>query len=874
MHIKIISTIRNIILSFFTVIAICSIVFVFALFRGIEIDSIQIGKLEIQKLYLSFDKRLILKAQKVALSAIDDMGVEEKSFELDDLYELREIIENLLKYLDYFKEIYVENLLVDGRSYAILYVENIFYVDIPELNIATTFEINKNRITMDIKSLNFKDYGLSLSGNIDYNIISKEAKIDGFFFFKSDARIFFNANYFDNSGRLSIEGYSNEFGSIRFLERDFELKNPPLEKWLFQRVESSSLKIDSFSLDLNIKEPKYEDLYSLKARGYVNNPDVLFDSKLSKVKAKRVDLNFEDNVLYFDITEPIYRDKKLDGSKLEIIDVLGKYPHLNLDLKIDNRLDRDIQEILKRFNINLPLIQHSGSTKSALNLLVDLNSYDTLAKGKFESKNSDFTLANLDFKIEKSEIFLENNGTNHFVEIKNSKASLDDFLRVKLDGRVEIVEEIFSGNAFIYDFNISRGENSVVDINNIKSDFLIDFSKDFVTLEMKRFDIFATFDDENSFELKSLSKIYDHSEILKEHKIESGRAKITTQEFETFKIDATIGELSYPIITKDKKKLKNLKVDIEIEQNLTYIKAKNQEIVVYIDDESSVIFINNHDINISDQFLESIEGKEKESGKLYLSAIDTNIYFKDRFIASDFIDILIDGENLYGDIWHKNGKMHIDKNEKRVEINANNFGDEFVNRFFDKKMVRGGVFRAKAKMSGELTKGVIKIENSQIYNLNTLNNFFALIDTIPSLVVFRDPGFSQEGYEIIDGFIEFGYINDIFVIEKLYFNGKSVDIEGFGMIDLKNDSLDLDFQIHTVKNLSAIINTIPFVGYILFGDDGKVSSGVKVTGKIDDPKVQSKLIGETLQAPINFLERIIKTPFKLFGFDGNSSKDR
>ena len=89
---------------------------------------------------------------------------------------------------------------------------------------------------------------------------------------------------------------------------------------------------------------------------------------------------------------------------------------------------------------------------------------------------------------------------------------------------------------------------------------------------------------------------------------------------------------------------------------------------------------------------------------------------------------------------------------------------------------------------------------------------------------------------------------------------KEVSIVGKGKVSIKKNKIDLDLNLKT--DLGSSISKIPLVGYILLGDD-TISVSLKVDGKLDNPKVKTKLVQDIVVAPLNIIKRTILLPYNL-----------
>ena len=102
-----------------------------------------------------------------------------------------------------------------------------------------------------------------------------------------------------------------------------------------------------------------------------------------------------------------------------------------------------------------------------------------------------------------------------------------------------------------------------------------------------------------------------------------------------------------------------------------------------------------------------------------------------------------------------------------------------------------------------------------------------------------------------------------------------MDLEGNAYINLNNNDINADLNLIFMKTYSNVVNVLPVVNYILLGDDRRVDSRIKVSGDLKDPKIESNLLGDSLNAPVNILKRTINAPVDIFNnfIKNNDKKD-
>jgi hypothetical protein len=144
------------------------------------------------------------------------------------------------------------------------------------------------------------------------------------------------------------------------------------------------------------------------------------------------------------------------------------------------------------------------------------------------------------------------------------------------------------------------------------------------------------------------------------------------------------------------------------------------------------------------------------------------------------------------------------------------------------------------------------------------NNVMALINTLPSLAVLQDPGFSTKGYQIKSGIAKYRMIKDEKIIfDSISIKGTSSSIVGEGYIDLKKKTVNIKLAIQTAKDFGKVVGKIPVLGYILMGKDKSMTIGLKVKGSIDKPEITTSAAADVLSLPLRIIKRTLETPAQI-----------
>jgi len=125
----------------------------------------------------------------------------------------------------------------------------------------------------------------------------------------------------------------------------------------------------------------------------------------------------------------------------------------------------------------------------------------------------------------------------------------------------------------------------------------------------------------------------------------------------------------------------------------------------------------------------------------------------------------------------------------------------------------------------------------------------------------RIPDFKTEGFEYETITVNGTFADDMMVLNKLYMDGKTLDLLGTGTFDLDQEVLDVELLASPFKTVDTAIKSIPGINYLMAGN--LVSIPVRVRGNTTDPKVSIMSAAEISSNFLDFAEKTIKSPIRM-----------
>ena len=409
--------------------------------------------------------------------------------------------------------------------------------------------------------------------------------------------------------------------------------------------------------------------------------------------------------------------------------------------------------------------------------------------------------------------------------------------------------------------------NSLCRAKELLFHFNVDQENNIVAHEKHYAIEFTKMQEEFKLSLLNLEKLATDCAILQKYKINNGTASLS-QTAKQSDLHITL-DTKYPhkVLSNDKGLIEDYSLDGMYD---TQTKALHLTINDAVDVKIfKDIRIYAQDIGFYLQelitLLEDLDSKDTKQKSLPVSfeAKNTHIYVSpERKAPADTLTLSYDEEALVNaKLTHQGAKAEFRYHDKEFYLYGDGFNDRFMEDFLAISKFKGGALSFSIKGTIDEYDGVFYLENTNIIDYTLLNNVFAFVNTIPSLVTFSLPRYSAQGLFVKSGFVNMKAKNRVLDISDIYLESDELKIFGKGNADYKNDTIDLKLNLKT--NIASQASQIPLVGYLIF-DGESVSTTLSITGSLQDPQVSSHLAKDIFVAPLNIIKRTLLLPYHLF----------
>jgi len=366
--------------------------------------------------------------------------------------------------------------------------------------------------------------------------------------------------------------------------------------------------------------------------------------------------------------------------------------------------------------------------------------------------------------------------------------------------------------------------------------------------------------------INDLGRVAKDSVFLKKLSLTSG--EFTLYKNKKDKYTRFISKIDYPfkILVQNNKPVEKYKVTGKIYKETVFVDI-NDRVHLTVKEDINVK-MKNCVVNLFEG-LDAIKEMKDDSNTTQESMLDIKVHAKEsslyvdekRSILYDKLDLQFVNNILTAQMNHAKGSAGLKLENNEFHLYGKDFNDKFMNKLFSLSKFSKG--RLDFSVNGLIDdySGVMYINQSTIKDYKLLNNILAFVNTVPSLVTFNLPGYNKKGLFVESAYVTFDSKDEKFTIKDIYLDSKEMDIIGHGVVDMKKNSLDIVLNLKT--DLGSNLSKVPVVGYILLDGD-TISTTLSITGKLEDPKVESLLATDIAVAPLNIIKRMLLLPYKLF----------
>jgi hypothetical protein len=880
--------VKNVLIIFGILISIF-LMLVISLINGFKIDNISFKNINIQGLYLKYDKKLIIDTRNVSIGYLSNT----KSVDMKIKFSIE----------SFFDKYYIE-------------VQEYLLFD-PYLKASGKFVVDLDNLSLEsiLKDTTINDFALQFNNNLKFitaNSCFVTFKENNFYFT-------FNNPVYEG---VSLEGSKATIIDLERLELELtsndKLKKPLLELLSNYKINlplRQEYGLNTISTELLIpfdirKELKVQSKIKLKDAKvylyniplYTKNFDIFLDNNILKGSGKLhkenddnsslaydmdllFDIDFNKNLVVGDFTTQAIKFKELNLTEIE-----GEF---NLDFNSDFFSDIIINKGKLKLKEEDFLLKKSKSTYKDIDKTFYSNLHLKSTQQPFTLKIDDkFNLLDInstgdaEFSYDSEDIKLFSNTVAYKADYKNNDTKIDALIKglegTFFDNSIVVnntqihysnemlqgdVEKISLINNFVqldnqnvsFDYNIHKNGILNVDMNNSKlliNNIDIGLKSAKIKYQKDKLDIKSSI-----INRYSSADIYTNMDLL--HKKIVGDIQLfnsTKEKTDNFKYDINYKEGVLFNIPKLDFQLKSTSDNVITASAKNLLPLQNYFNFIGLDGKSNFLLTRDKDANTNinlehisvildeyDTILQKDKEKKTDDNKINLYWKNSFVKFDDYKFYFDKANLEIVKENLHLELQKNTTDISIDKIGENTIIKSKRVDASYINSIFDKEILKDGYLEMFLTGGYNAYQGDFRFYKTTIVKMQLVDNLLLFLNSTPALInpllaiptVYRliENKFELGGYYIEDGIVKFNYnqFSKYLDLYKIDTNGKINDFEGNIRLNFMDNTIDGKLQVSTLKDYAKIVNNIPFINSIFLDSKGKFSIPISIYGTIDNP---------------------------------------
>jgi len=804
-----------------------------------------------KKLYLKLDHKLHLRVERLVISPSKNRTSSEA---------LKKKLNLLHRVLRYFDEIEAEEIRVDGQSYRLIYRDHILYLKGGAYEIAGMLYDRRRSLEVQLPLVRILSSKVTLSGELHYRY--------------SDGRIVASGYYQvpDLNGAFRIERIGQRFrfridseptASLHRLLGLVQL-SPDAREWLERRLAARRYRLEYLqgTGTVDLKAGRIvPNLATLQGAARLEKVRLRFHDRLKPIEAPSARVVLQKGNLYMLLDAPRYGKHPIAGSRAALLHLFDPDRlELLLRLRYRGRVDWQILKILNTYGIPVLLGQRKGTADAKVAIDIPLVGHKRVRLRGIAR----FSPGILEYK---KKIFYIGGGelafTSRTLRLHSFKIR-EKLFRGSVDGKIDLQRR--KGKLQLFVERLGQGlPVSLLRMAKVRLPARISWDASQRRLDLPSLGASLKVDAKGTIRLRIRDLALWRPYLRGLLRLASGgEIEVTGRVGKAWRIRGTLLWNDSPFYLSSGP-LTRLPFTVEIAPDgaldLTALAGR-----VRYSSKENVLRIEG--INIDARKLlaamKQIDGNGKSTGSLIVLGKKSLIRYGPYVLLSDSYRLRKRGDKLdfVGQLGQD--RLNLSQRGNALKIWAEGIGDRMLHALIHFDGIRHG--RYTLHVEGDPAKGYsgeILIRGGVLTGFKAYNSLIAMINTVPALMSFSSPGFSDKGFELKQGTILFTLKGDRLKLGRILLVGKSSTIAGQGTVNLADGSLDVELAIRTAREMGKAISSIPVVGYILFGKDKSLTAGVRITGTLQKPRIHTNPVGEALLYPLDLLRRTLTAPAHL-----------
>jgi nitrogen fixation protein len=443
---KIISTIHFSLISLIIFITLISISLFIALQHGIVLKQINFLDFNVKGLHVRDNNRLSLNIESIHI--YNSKKSHKSNFKYQDIVKL---VNKVAIFLPLFESINIKSIKTDDTQMAISYKSNrpinINLIN-SDVSLELSLRVTDKYLSTKIVHLDTIDKFLHVSGFANLNRVDNSiyAKLNTTILDRDKLDIYIVAQ---NEALQFNTKFLTPITTLKEIV-DFTKLDKDISPWIVDYAKGNAPVLEKLSGYIPYNNPQYI-VHTLKAQGYWEGISYYFQKGFEPAISHRVDLTFDNGILKI-MPRNAFFYSHIGGNTSISIDFKPKEVMLSVHVDTTATLDRHLLDLIKSYDIDIPVEQKEGLTRADLSIYVNLRTTQINALGNFDVYKGVVSFHGVDYKVYGAKVKIKDS----YVEIRDANISYKSLAKGILNADIQAAAQKGNIDIDIYDVNLSE----------------------------------------------------------------------------------------------------------------------------------------------------------------------------------------------------------------------------------------------------------------------------------------------------------------------------------------------------------------------------------------------------------------------------------
>ncbi len=813
--------------------------------KGIELDHLSLASVEMTRLSLRLDNGLILRLGQLSIP-------ERKSSGRD--ISLERLVPRIRKWGHLIREVDIDRLSVKDQIVGIIYRNGRFQVRGDMFTMDATITYEKDAFRADLIRLVVPPYDVTLSGKASYTRSRDTFHFTGTFSAPQGTGAL---SVTEKDGQVDARVSTVAFTDLVGILARFNLDQDLLD-WLSENISAGSYQVTQLRIQSPLKDLTSIGPDNVSGTAVATAADIRFHPDLPPVKSEKIHISYQADRLSFELEKPTYRGINLNGSKVYIDHLTGDDSQLVITIKTETRLQKEVVELLAKYDVTFPARQETGTTRADLRLAFALPRFTLETKGLFTAGPGAWQWGEIPVQTRGITVQLQNN----LVTLQETELSYQDILRVHLSGSMDTAEHHAELQGDVMYLNLEAGDMALLQAAGIQVPLHINFAGSRVQVRLSEQDTTITFEDgATTVDIKSLAAISPLVPLLRKIKFSEGNALLSMQDMDTINFSGSIA-IPNTVLSLQGTPVTRFTFEGVRSPGRTDISVNEKRIIASLTDRLTVS-LHDYLVTVDTGPFKKMDDPRSIPVPMEITGPAINLLVKGFLIPGRKFRFMAGEPEISLGTQLEKGHLLFENTGGKIHITGTDLDGKIAEPFIHFADFSGGTIDFTLEGTADNYTGYLEFNNVLMKDYLVMNNVIAFLNSIPALATLSSPGFDEGGYRVKEGLASFEVNGKLLTIRRLRADGSTVNCEAQGWVNFADRTLDVDLELITMKDYSYLINKVPLAGYAILGEDGTLSTSLKIKGSLDAPSIKTFLARDITMTPFNVIKRTLEWPFRM-----------